>query len=499
MNRRLLFIFTIILVSVSCVSKTPRFTDYLQENGNGMAIIREQGKHDASKANVHETLLEQIKLAEVLLNQTVWRKAFELSKDEEHDGLKRILNKHQCFPNLTGRQRYFMERHLAWLEFFKKTSSGAMGQEGETVRDVMDLKSDLSYVEARLEAVRLPFEQFKLYETIANSARIHLRSGDHPLCFGEIRLKETLKAMEPKNKGENQYRHFYFSLLAPTCIEFADMASNTCLAAVIRRMEAVFSAEITTYYLHVWDNYGNPVETWLLGGNGTQGKITAVESLSYDEEKLHVVFKVHDQTHQKDYVLNALPKAGEALEIENLGRRKLDRIHLTDDVVKDSLEFLNSIKYNFMENEAKETTRELFDSRKCSVTYVDDHIASYRIEARNYGGGGICTTIAVGTIARMGEQKELELSDIVTKEEYPQMTELIRAELMKLLKVRSYVELQENLSCDPVPTNNFFYDGKGLHFVYNEGEIGPIAMGAIEVCIQWPLPRWIRGYGAVDE
>ena len=212
-----------------------------------------------------------------------------------------------------------------------------------------------------------------------------------------------------------------------------------------------------------------------------------------------MVFKVHDQTYQKDFPFNGLHKTGEALEIENIGRRKLDGIYLTDEVIKDSLEFLNSIKYNFMENEAKETTRELSDSRKCSVTYVDDHIASYRIEARNYGGGAICTTIAVGTIARMGEQKELELSDIVTKEEYPQMTKLIRAELMKLLKVRSYAELQENLSCDPFPTNNFFYDGKGLHFVYNEGEIGPMALGNIEVCIQWPLPRWIRGYGAVED
>lgn len=464
-----------------------------------MAIIREQGRHDVSKANVHETLLEQTKLAEVLLNQTVWKKALELSKDEKHDGLKRILNKHQCFPNLTGRQKYFMERHLAWLDFFKKTSSGAMGQEGKAVRDVMDLKSDLSCVEARLAAVGLPFEQFRLYETIANNARIHLRSGDHPLCFGEIRLKETLKAMEPKNKGENQYRHFSFSLLSPTCIEFADRTSNTCLAAVIRRREAVFSAEITTYYLHVWDNYGNPVETWLLGDKGMLGKITSVESLSYNDGKLHVVFKVHDQTHQMDYAFDALPKVVGTLEEGNIGRRKLDGSHLTDDAVKNSLEFLNSIKYNFMENEDKETTRELFDSRKCSVTYVDDHIASYRIETRNYGGGGISTTMAVGTIARMGEQKELELSDIVTKEKYPQMTELIRAELMKLLKVKSYVELLENLSCDPFPTNNFFYDGKGLHFVYNEGEIGPMALGTIEVCIQWPLPRWIHGYRALEE
>lgn len=268
MNRHLFFIFTVSLASVSCVSKTPRFTDYLQEDGKGMAIIREQGKHDVSKENVHETLSEQIKLAEVLLNQTVWRKALEFSKNEEYDGLKNVLNKHECFPNLTGRQRYFMERHLAWLEFFKKASSGAMGQEDESVHDVMDLKSDLSCVEARLEAVRLPLEQFRLYETIANNARIQLRSGDHPLCYGEIRQKEPLKDMESKNNGDKQYRSFMFSLLAPTCIEFSDMASNTCFAAVIRRRESLFSAEINTYYLHVWDNYGNPVETWLLGDNG---------------------------------------------------------------------------------------------------------------------------------------------------------------------------------------------------------------------------------------
>ena len=48
------------------------------------------------------------------------------------------------------------------------------------------------------------------------------------------------------------------------------------------------------------------------------------------------------------------------------------------------------------------------------------------------------------------------------------------------------------------PTENFYYDGAGLHFVYNVYELASYADGTIEVCIPWPRPVCALPVAPVD-
>ena len=94
MNKYLFLFLPLILTLVSCVNRTPRFTDYLKNDSNSMAIIEEQNKHDGSKKNNQDTLAEQMALVEVMLNQTVWNRMSELPKEPDYSDLESILKKH---------------------------------------------------------------------------------------------------------------------------------------------------------------------------------------------------------------------------------------------------------------------------------------------------------------------------------------------------------------------------------------------------------------------
>ena len=134
--------------------------------------------------------------------------------------------------------------------------------------------------------------------------------------------------------------------------------------------------------------------------------------------------------------------------------------------------------------------RELFSKTEYRVTYLDDHIASYRLMESSYVGGAHgMTTIEVGTlVAGQKNGTPLRLADIMTESQRPQLTALIRAALCKHFKVETDAELDNCLLSSPQPTDNFYYDGDGLHFVYNVYEIACFAEGPIEICVKWPRP-----------
>ena len=54
----------------------------------------------------------------------------------------------------------------------------------------------------------------------------------------------------------------------------------------------------------------------------------------------------------------------------------------------------------------------------------------------------------------------------------------------------------------PKPTENFYYDKDGLHFVYESYEIHCGAAGSFDLCIEWPLPESVvygnRGAGTLE-
>ncbi len=125
------------------------------------------------------------------------------------------------------------------------------------------------------------------------------------------------------------------------------------------------------------------------------------------------------------------------------------------------------------------------------VLYVDEHIASYRLEEESYVGGAHgSTTVRVGTlVAGRRDDTPLGLSDIMKEEQRPQMTAQIREALCRHFGLKNDAELESRLVDEPRPTENFYYDKDGLHFVYNAYEIACHADGVIDICIQWPRPN----------
>ena len=126
----------------------------------------------------------------------------------------------------------------------------------------------------------------------------------------------------------------------------------------------------------------------------------------------------------------------------------------------------------------------LFEKRDYKVIYVDDNIASFRLERTNYTGGAHphCV-VTVGTLVRGRKEFPLKLKDIMTPNQTAQMSALICQVLRRHFKVKTDKEVTARMSCyTPKPIENFYYDGKGLHFVYNEN------LEILDVCIQWPRP-----------
>lgn len=137
----------------------------------------------------------------------------------------------------------------------------------------------------------------------------------------------------------------------------------------------------------------------------------------------------------------------------------------------------------------------LFEKRECKVIHFDHDIVSFRMEYFRYTGGmhEHCT-VAVGTLVRGRGKRPLKLEDIATPQQIPLMTKLIRKALKKHFKIKTDAELDAKNSgfAKPGPTQNFYYDKKGLHFVFNEYEIASYAEGTIDICIKWPRPPWMR-------
>ena len=179
---------------------------------------------------------------------------------------------------------------------------------------------------------------------------------------------------------------------------------------------------------------------------------------------------------------------------------------------RDSTEAMYREKHNGFLHDLEEWCKELYYAAsvgayyvhsKESVIYSDDLILSYKIEDAFYlGGAHDSRYIYTGTVNRnpfMKRSPQLKLSDIVSKEDMPKM----RARLIDSLRqeyIRRGDEVSANRELDFLkPTENFYYDENGLHFVFNEYDIDCYAAGDFDLCIEWPLPEsvvsWKRGAG----
>lgn len=135
----------------------------------------------------------------------------------------------------------------------------------------------------------------------------------------------------------------------------------------------------------------------------------------------------------------------------------------------------------------------------CSVLYADRDIVSYRLENYVYSGGAHGnSTIAVGTYGRgCLARGRLTLKDIApTRADFSRLTALLRWEAQRQFKVKTYHELRPHLFGDLWPIENFYFDDKGLHVVYNEYDIAAFACGVIELCVRWPRPDCVKAPAA---
>lgn len=165
-----------------------------------------------------------------------------------------------------------------------------------------------------------------------------------------------------------------------------------------------------------------------------------------------------------------------------------------------------------------EFLKSFFDQKSATVIYADEMMVSYRLDFDSYSGGAhgvpyVCT----GTIARfpsvIRDSSHLRLADIVNKEQLPRMKQLILDAFQKEKAIRDENAVKATDASDPPggkhywdepePTENFYYDEKGLHFFYNEYEIDCFAAGPYDLCIDWPLPALVTGAftpaGGTDE
>ena len=195
-------------------------------------------------------------------------------------------------------------------------------------------------------------------------------------------------------------------------------------------------------------------------------------------------------------------------EMNEEEKRLLGDSFWSSDTVEESYrakhnDFVNDIERWSAEYDPMPSMGAYYILSKESVLYSDDLIMSYKIEDAYYLGGAHDTrSIYTGTVNRNPFRKRsprLKLSDIVSKDDIPKM----RARMIDALR-QEYLKRGDEVSANKEldflkPTENFYYDENGLHFVFNEYDIDCYAAGDFDLCIEWPLPEsvvsWQRGAG----
>ena len=124
------------------------------------------------------------------------------------------------------------------------------------------------------------------------------------------------------------------------------------------------------------------------------------------------------------------------------------------------------------------------------VLYANKKFFSYRAEEFSYTGGAHGgTTVSVGSLRRI-TGKRITLREIApTAAQQKKLLNLVTAACAKHFKC-SVEKLPEKLLSKPFLTKNFYLNGKGITFVFNEYEIACFAAGTISVFVpytQYPV------------
>ena len=161
-------------------------------------------------------------------------------------------------------------------------------------------------------------------------------------------------------------------------------------------------------------------------------------------------------------------------------------------------DFLRALEADDKRYVSPEHQKALYSKKIGTVIYADELILSYCLYFETYPGGAHeLYDSYMGTIVRSPDGKipseYLSLSDIVSEDQLPELkrrlSESFINELISRNDMHRFNDKNEFVGVPPEPTENFYYDEKGLHFYYNPYDIGSFAEGAFDLCIDWPLPK----------
>lgn len=272
--------------------KTERlsFGELVDVKGNGLALLKKaiDRKYDNGRTaptyEIAADAYEEAELARVLLNETVLAQAQKLPRKDAD-----IL----------------LHSHLAWLKYFKDNPSRPSGYEQGSERAIYGALIDGCRIKARLEAARLPWEQYKVYAKIANFCRVPIGDGLHKMKFGEV--KRVLDAPwaynqeDAKNYGA-EINDYPIVLLAGTC-RMAKIGAAAYYCAVI--IPADCEPEDPAVYLCIWKPDGLPLAVHALKPD--KGQDTSKIGIAVDGDTVSITglnaetrsFRITDRNNGK--------------------------------------------------------------------------------------------------------------------------------------------------------------------------------------------------------
>lgn len=125
---------------------------------------------------------------------------------------------------------------------------------------------------------------------------------------------------------------------------------------------------------------------------------------------------------------------------------------------------------------------------KNNILFENDSLVSYKVELSNYTGGAHGSYSVVYYNIDLNSLTTLTEEDLFVPNYKKHLTEIIINQLMQKYHVQTARDLLEQGFFDIEqiqPNNNFWLNDKGVHYTYNQYEIAPYSMGAVDVSIPY--------------
>jgi len=127
-------------------------------------------------------------------------------------------------------------------------------------------------------------------------------------------------------------------------------------------------------------------------------------------------------------------------------------------------------------------------SNRNKILFQNDSLLSYAVEYSDYEGGAHGSYRITYVNIDLNDLTTLSEEDLFVPDYFKPLTEKIVRQLMikydaaepDSLLMRGFFTLE-----DIMPNNNFWLDGEGIHYTYNQYEIAPYSMGVIEVTVPY--------------